>query len=77
MSALPCTSISNKRRRDGNWAGTDRTVQVTGCDGCYAGPTCTLRQPYRWRKRHLCLIARVERLTSVHYRNVREWLERH
>jgi hypothetical protein len=35
-----------------------------------------VRQPYKWRKRHLHLIAEVARLTTVHHQNVRSWLER-
>lgn len=34
------------------------------------------RQPFKWRKRHLSLVAHLESLTSVHYRNIRNWLER-
>lgn len=40
------------------------------------GALVAARQPFKWRKRHLSLVACVERLTSVHYRNVREWLKR-
>lgn len=35
-----------------------------------------VRQPYKWRKRHLHLIAEVARLTIVHHQNVRSRLER-
>lgn len=44
--------------------------------GAEPGELVPLRQPLKWRKRYLSLVTRVERLTSVHYRNVREWLER-
>jgi len=44
--------------------------------GAEPGVAVPVRQPYKWRKRHLSLLTRVDRLTSVHYRNVREWLER-
>jgi len=44
--------------------------------GAEPGEPMAARQPFKWRKRHLSLVARVERLTSVHYRNVREWLKR-
>jgi hypothetical protein len=40
------------------------------------GETMGTRQPLKWRKRHLRMVARVEYLTAVHYRNVREWLDR-
>jgi hypothetical protein len=40
------------------------------------GELVAARRPFKWRKRHLRLVARVERLTSIHYRNVREWLDR-
>lgn len=35
-----------------------------------------LRQSYKWRRRHLRMLACVEQLSSVHYRQVREWLKR-
>jgi len=44
--------------------------------GVEPGELVAARQPFKWRKRHLSLVARVERLTSCHYRHVREWLER-
>jgi hypothetical protein len=44
--------------------------------GTEPGELAAVRQPYRWRKRYLRLVARVERLTSIHYRNVRERLDR-
>jgi len=44
--------------------------------GAQPGELVAARKPFRWRKKHLSLAARVERLTSVHYRNVREWLKR-
>jgi len=44
--------------------------------GAQPGELVPARKPFRWRKKHLFLAARVERLTAVHYRNVREWLER-
>ncbi len=34
------------------------------------------RQPFKWRSRHARLSARLARLTGVHYRDVRAWLER-
>ena len=40
------------------------------------GELVAARQPFKWRKRHLSLAERVERLTSVYYRNVRELLNR-
>jgi hypothetical protein len=43
--------------------------------GVEPGELVAPRQPFKWRKRHLSLVARVERLTTVHYRSVREWLE--
>ena len=42
--------------------------------GVEPGELTAQRQPFKWRKRHLGLVARVERLTSIHYRSVREWL---
>jgi hypothetical protein len=40
------------------------------------GEAMGTRQPFKWRKRHLKMVARVEYLTALHYRNVREWLDR-
>lgn len=34
-----------------------------------------VRQPYKWRKRHLRLIRKVAQLTSIHYGAVRTWLD--
>jgi hypothetical protein len=44
-----------------------------------AEPSCVFpaRQPFKWRKRHRCLSARLVGLTGVHYRAVRGWLQRH
>lgn len=44
--------------------------------GAEPGEAMATRQPFKWRKRHLKMVARVECLTAVHYRNVREWLNR-
>jgi hypothetical protein len=44
--------------------------------GALPGQLMTERQPYKWRKKHLFLAARVEELTALYYRNIREWLER-
>lgn len=38
--------------------------------------TIPARQPYKWRKRHQRLSARLAGLTGLHYRAVRGWLER-
>ena len=34
------------------------------------------RKPFTWRKTHLKKLTHFEQLTCVHYRNIREWLER-
>lgn len=44
--------------------------------GAESGQPELVRQPYKWRKRHLRLITEVGRLTSVHHHDVRSWLER-
>jgi len=44
--------------------------------GAEPGEVVAARKPFKWRKKHLFLVSCVERLTSVHYRNVREWLRR-
>ena len=44
--------------------------------GAQPGQFDVVRQAYKWRKRHLSVIARVERLTSIHYRKIHDWLER-
>lgn len=43
-----------------------------------AEPGCpgVVRQPYKWRKRHLGVVAEVARLTGIYYQNVRVWLDR-
>lgn len=35
-----------------------------------------LRQPHKWRKRHLRLITQITRMNDIHYRDLRAWLER-
>lgn len=44
--------------------------------GAKPGETLPPRQPFKWRKRYLGLAARVERLSFIHYQNLREWLDR-
>ncbi|QNA88691.1 hypothetical protein G4G28_09675 [Massilia sp. Dwa41.01b] len=44
--------------------------------GAEPGELVAARKPFKWRKKHLFLVSCVERLTFVHYRNVREWLRR-
>ena len=39
------------------------------------GEALPKRQPFKWRKRHQRLSARLARLAGVHYRAVRAWLE--
>ena len=39
--------------------------------GAELGQPGAVRQPYTWRKRHLCLMKRVEHLTSTHYHSIR------
>lgn len=43
--------------------------------GAKPGQVVAERRPFKWRSRHLRLIARLTRLTGVHYRDVRAWLE--
>lgn len=38
--------------------------------------TIPFRQPYKWRKRHRRLTARLTGLTDIHYASLRKWLER-
>lgn len=44
-----------------------------------AKPGCVdvVRKPYRWRKKHLRIVSNAARFTSIHYQNVRAWLDRH
>jgi len=35
-----------------------------------------VRLPYKWRKRHLRLIAKAASLSHIHYQSIRDWLER-
>jgi len=35
-----------------------------------------VRQPYKWRKRHLRMVARLARLTKVYCKDVHAWLDR-
>jgi hypothetical protein len=42
--------------------------------GAELGHLEVMRQPYKWRKRHLRLVENIARLSSRHYENVREWL---
>ena len=44
--------------------------------GAEPGEVMAARQPFKWRKRHLRLIANFSSLTNIHYRDVRAWLER-
>lgn len=44
--------------------------------GTESGELVAARKPFKWRKKHLFLVSCVERVTSVHYKNVREWLKR-
>jgi len=44
--------------------------------GAEPGRLDVMRQPYKWRKRHVRMIANVERLASIHYQQLREWLDR-
>ena len=44
--------------------------------GAEPGDAMGARQPFKWRKRHLRMVARVECLTAIHYRDIREWLDR-
>ena len=44
--------------------------------GAEPGSPEVVRQPYKWRKRHLRLVADVARVTSIHYQNLRSWLGR-
>lgn len=34
------------------------------------------RHPYKWRKRHVRIIAKVERLARIHHEDLRLWLDR-
>lgn len=44
--------------------------------GAKPGQLVAERQPFKWRKRHQRLSARLAELTGLHYRAVRAWLER-
>lgn len=44
--------------------------------GGEAGEVLPARQPFKWRKRHQRLSARLAILTGSHYRALRAWLER-
>lgn len=44
--------------------------------GAELGQLVVERQPFKWRRRHARLSARLAHLTSVHYRTLRAWLER-
>lgn len=44
--------------------------------GAEAGGNEGVRQPYRWRKRHLRLVLEHLRLSKIHYEDVRSWLAR-
>jgi hypothetical protein len=44
--------------------------------GAQLGQSDVARQPGKWRKRHLRLVANAARLTAEHYQNIRLWLER-
>jgi len=43
-----------------------------------AGPSCAdvVRQPYKWRKKHLRMVANAARFASIYYKDIRSWLER-
>jgi hypothetical protein len=45
--------------------------------GVEPGNSEVARQPYKWRRRHLRLAAKAERLTSIHYQNLCAWIDRH
>lgn len=40
------------------------------------GQTGIVRQPFKWRKRHLRLLSDITRLENIHYQDVHTWLER-
>lgn len=44
--------------------------------GTEPGQLVAERQPFKWRSRHARLLGRLTRLDAVHYRKVRNWLER-
>jgi hypothetical protein len=44
--------------------------------GAEAGRTAVARQKYKWRRRHLRQVAKLARNTSIHYENLRAWLDR-
>lgn len=54
-------------------AARNKLLAIMGAQpGCIFPP----RQPFKWRKRHQRLSARLTGLTALHYRDVRAWLER-
>lgn len=42
--------------------------------GATVGESMPARKPYKWRKRHLRLVASVAHLTTIHYDDLRAWL---
>lgn len=44
--------------------------------GAKPGYPEVVREPYKWRKRHIRRVTKVARLTSIHYNEVRDWLNR-
>jgi len=39
------------------------------------GESMPVRQPYKWRKRHLRLVDRLSHLTGIHFADLRVWLD--
>lgn len=50
--------------------------KVLSLMGAKPGQVVAERQPFKWRKRHLRMSARVAQLSGVHYQNLRAWLGR-
>lgn len=67
-SALAATPIDRTR------IARSKLLVAMGADqGC----TDLVRQPNRWRKRHLYLVKKLASLTSTHHQDIRERVDRH
>lgn len=80
-SEVACRHCLNLRYRSTLAAtATDRARlarhKLLGALGAAPEAAIPVRQPYKWRKRHRCLTARLTSLTDIHYASLRKWLER-
>ncbi|MEG0080335.1 MAG: hypothetical protein RR775_00430 [Massilia sp.] len=51
--------------------GANRSIELLREIRAESGEAMGTRQSFKWRKRHLRMVARVNYLNAVHYRNVR------